>query len=390
MTRRVRSEKKSQEDDVVLQGYVQKRLTKYSIMLWAVLIAVYSTMFVTSFDLYQEGYLNLERNKDRPNLPFAINTNRYADGYTSTSGSGEVTSSHFQVYQGAIGNTSDRYLKFASYMADAALQGLAGYGAGEATQENAKVVVLNQLAINPNLPAPQKTFTVYAAIKWNPSNFAIQEGETYKVEVLGNQTGTSPQFWFDGGIRVNADGYESHYDAVSACFISLGRCRSHLKAKRRFVKGNWMGLVCSIGEFVRPAEEIEPGQEKTGKYLPLDEAILTETLFYVGLGVEFRAEHTGQLICFANDGHTLYWNNRGTIEVTATRLSWPPTSEVYYQGLYLPACDSAIAVYANKGDNVNGPMKCNPTGGGTGWKESDIKGNTASYSSGEPSFLHGA
>jgi hypothetical protein len=86
---------------------------------------------------------------------------------------------------------------------------------------------------------------------------------------------------------------------------------------------------------------------------------------------------------------TLYWNNRGTIEVTATRLSWPPTSEVYYQGLYLPACDSAIAVYANKGNDVSGPMKCNPSGGGTGWSLSDIKGNTASYSSGEPSFLHG-
>ena len=48
------------------------------------------------------------------------------------------------------------------------------------------------------------------------------------------------------------------------------------------------------------------GNEKFGKYLPLNEAVLTETLFYVGLGVEFRAEHTGQLICFANDAHTLY------------------------------------------------------------------------------------
>ena len=62
---------------------------------------------------------------------------------------------------------------------------------------------------------------------------------------------------------------------------------------------------------LQPAEEIKPGNEKFGKYLPLNEAVLTETLFYVGLGVEFRAEHTGQLICFANDAHTLYWNNRG-------------------------------------------------------------------------------
>jgi hypothetical protein len=274
-------------------------------------------------------------------------------------------------------------------MADAAVQGLAGAGAGEAAQEDARVLILNKLALNPNLPRPTKSFTVYAAIKWNPSNFAIQEGESYKIEVLGNQTGNSPQFWYDGGIRVNADGYKSYYDAVSSCFISLGRCRSHLKKKRRMAKGNWMGLVCSIGEFVRPAEEIAPGSEKIGKYLPLDESTLSETLFYVGLGVEFRAEHTGQLICFANDAHTLYWNNRGTIEVTATRMSWPPTSEVYYQGLYLPACDSALVVYANKGNNVNGPIKCNPNGGGTGWKIEDIKSLSASYGSGEPDFLHG-
>jgi hypothetical protein len=356
-------------------------------IIWGILFVMY-IQCVTGYDAFQEGYLNLKRNIDRPNLPFTYISNRYSDGYTSTSGSGEVTSSHFQIYSGAIGNTTDRYQKFASYMADAALQGLGGVGESDAIRENARVRILNQLAINPNLPAPVKTFTVYAAIKWNPSNFAIQEGETYRIDVLGSQTGTSNQFWYDGGIRVNADGYKSYYDAVSNCFISLGRCRSHLKKKRRFAKGNWMGLVCSIGEFVRPAEEIAPGEEKIGKYLPLDEATLTESLFFVGLGVEFRAETTGQLICFANDAHTLYWNNRGTIDVTATRVSWPPKSDIYYQGLYLPACDSALAVYANKGNDINGPMKCNPTGGGTGWKKSDITSQSARYGSGQPDFLN--
>lgn len=389
MTHETTSRARRRQDAFSLtQRRVQKQMTTMSLLVWAGFIALYSTV-VMSFDLFQEGFLNTVRNTDRPNLPFATDTNRYSDGYTSTSGSGELTSSHFQVYSGAIGNTSDRYMKFATYMADAAIQGLAGYGAGEATQENAKVVILNKLAIDPDLPAPQKTFTVYAAIKWNPSNFAIQEGETYRIDVLGNQTGRSDQFWYDGGIRVNADGYESYYDAVSSCFISLGRCRSHLKKKRRLPKGNWMGLVCSIGEFVRPAEEIAPGDEKVGKYLPLDEASLGETLFFVGLGVEFRAEYTGQLICFANDAHTLYWNNRGTIDVTATRVTWPPTSEVYYQGLYLPACDSALVTYANKGNNVDGPIACNPTGGGTGWKTEDIVSQSARYGSGQPDFLMG-
>ena len=336
--------------------------------------------------MISEGFLNSERNVERPNLPFATDTNRYADGFTSTSASGEASSPHFPMYKGAIGDTSDRYSRFASYMQDAAYQGVGGVGAGEATQEDAKVLILNQLAENPDLPAPTKNFTVFAAIKWNPSDFAVQEGETYRIDVIGDQ------YWYDGGIQVDASGYEAYYDAVSACYIGLGRCRSHLKKKRRLPDSNWMSLVCSIGEFVQPANEVEPGKEAGGKYLPLDESTLGETIFHVGTGVEFYAEYTGQLICFANDAHTLYWNNQGTIEVTATRVSWPPTSEVYYQNLYLPACDSALVVYVNKGINDNSdPSKiaCNPTGGGTGWPYENIIADSADYSTGAPDFITG-
>ena len=218
--------------------------------------------------MISEGFLNSERNVERPNLPFATDTNRYADGFTSTSASGEASSPHFPMYKGAIGDTSDRYSRFASYMQDAAYQGVGGVGAGEATQEDAKVLILNQLAENPDLPAPTKNFTVFAAIKWNPSDFAVQEGETYRIDVIGDQ------YWYDGGIQVDASGYEAYYDAVSACYIGLGRCRSHLKKKRRLPDSNWMSLVCSIGEFVQPANEVEPGKEAGGKYLPLDESTL--------------------------------------------------------------------------------------------------------------------
>jgi hypothetical protein len=264
-------------------------------------------------------------------------------------------------------------------MQDAALQGLGGVGAGEATQEDAKVAVLNELADNPDLPAPNKTFTVFAAIKWNPSDMAVQEGETYRIDVVGDQ------YWYDGGMEVDASGYEAYYDAVSSCYVAMGRCRSHLKKKRRLPEANWMVLACAIGEFVIPAEEVTPGKESQGKYLPLDESTLAETIFEVGKGVEFYAEYTGQLICFANDAHSLYWNNQGTLEVTAERTSWPPTSDVYYQGLYLPACDSALVVYANKGVNDNddpNKMECNPNGGGGGWPYDNIIADSANYGSG--------
>ena len=86
----------------------------------------------------------------------------------------------------------------------------------------------------------------------------------------------------------------------------------------------------------------------------------------------FQANNSGELICFANDAHTLYWNNHGDIQVTVTRTSWPPSNETYYQNLYLPSCDSAAVVYGNK-------TKCNPTGGGDGWTEAEIAGTASKY-----------
>lgn len=36
-------------------------------------------------------------------------------------------------------------------------------------------------------PNPNTTFPVYADVHWNPSNFAVQKGQTYRIEVQGEQ-----------------------------------------------------------------------------------------------------------------------------------------------------------------------------------------------------------
>ena len=121
---------------------------------------------------------------------------------------------------------------------------------------------------------------------------------------------------------------------------------------------------------MRPVQELNPGFENETRFVPLDEATLIETLFDVGNNIKFKAKYTGQLICFANDAHNLYWNNAGYINVTVTRVSWPPKppTEETYQNLYLPACDSAIAVYSNNGKIGTNKAKCNSKDMGSGWK----------------------
>jgi hypothetical protein len=351
-----------------------------------ILFIYYLAKIVFSYDAILEGFYNSilpggpGDTRGLPNVPFTTDTNRLSDGTTSAS-IFDATSPPFPLYNGSLANTSNRYEFYAAYTESAAEQGIGVFGASDATKEDAKVKIL-KLKNYLELPPPNKTFPVYAAIKWNPSNFAIQEGEHYRVEVLGSHTGYGSQFWYDGGLRIDAAGYDSYFDATSNCYVALGRCRPHLAKRRRNPSANWMALHCAIGEFVRPLAIVAPGEEQAARYLPLDESRLQETIFSIGYSFQFRANDTGQLICFANDAHALYWNNKGKLDVTVTRVSWPPTNTTYYQALYLEACDSARSIYVSQGNYSK--VECNPNGGGSGWDLADVLNTVTKYSSGMP------
>mmetsp|Transcript_33384 Transcript_33384/g.34010 ORF Transcript_33384/g.34010 Transcript_33384/m.34010 type:complete len:353 (+) Transcript_33384:390-1448(+) len=328
---------------------------------------------------YREGYFNsmdnmpgsLKDSRNLPSLPFSTDTNRYSDGTTSKS-IYSVTSPHFPYYNGSLVNITDRAKYYINYIQSASEQGIGITGDGDAVIEDAKFKITNQ---KKEFPRPNVTFPVYAALKWNPSGFAIQVGEIYRIDVFGEYTGFGSQFWNDGGIRVDANGYDSYYDPISNCHVALGRCRSHLKKRRRLPGANWMALACAVGLFVRPVFTIVPGAEQMARYVPLDEAAVQESVFHVGTSFQFRANNTGELICFANDAHTLYWNNYGFLQVTVTRVSWPPSNETYYQSLYLPSCDSSNVVYSQRS------IPCNSEGGGGGWSEEEINNSGTKYGS---------
>lgn len=357
-----------------------------------VLLLLVSTISVLGDTLYEEGFYDfatqpggIDDPTDNPNTPFSTNTARATDGVTSTSAF-TTSSPRFPYYSGSEGNTTDRYLHFQRYRESAAEQGIALIGAGDEEKEAARLIITSK----PNyrdLPAPNTTFTVHAAIRWNPSDFAIQEGEYYNITVYGSQSGYSDQFWNDGGIRVNAEGYESYFDATSNCYVALGRCRNYLKKRKRVETANWMTLSCAIGSFVRPLTSIQDGEEQNYKWMPLDEAELAYTSFAVGRTIEFRAVYSGSLICFANDAYNLYWNNYGSLQVTVRRVSWPPSNTTVYEPMLLPACDSAQVVYANYGTASTKKVQCNPNGGGSGWTMEDILKTSGEYGSGAPSYI---
>mmetsp|Transcript_11849 Transcript_11849/g.15494 ORF Transcript_11849/g.15494 Transcript_11849/m.15494 type:complete len:276 (-) Transcript_11849:2-829(-) len=224
-----------------------------------------------------------------PNLPFQVDTNRYTDGVSSISVLGS-TSPSFPYYNLSLETDDLPFRREAAYKVEAsrAEQGVTYRGAGDFIREEAVEDLLvdknNRTFSEGFCPAPNTTFTVHANKMWNPSHFAIQDGETYLIEVVGEQ------YWLDDGIKVDADGYPSFYDAFSRCHVAAGKCRAYLKNARRLADANWMKLICSIGNYVTKLQEVT---NELDHYMPLNEEDLIATFFEVGKQTEFTAHQTG-------------------------------------------------------------------------------------------------
>lgn len=298
----------------------------------AALLALFAALatLVRAAEIVREGYAfdrvpgDAHDPRQMPNLPFTTTTQRTGDGRSSYSPYMD-TSPQFPTYEGSVLELSKQRQEHAKRIAAAAArQGIAGYRGSRVEQELALAKAFENGWIDPDI-MPNATFQVFANVTWNPSGFPVQTGEHYVIEVFGEQ------YWADGDIRSTADGYSFHYDVISNCFVAVGRCRSHLYNRRRLPEANWMALTCGIGEFTR---QVTAAIDAYVRYIPLQEELVAATAFAVGQRLEFIAATSGELICFANDAYTLYWNNRGEIDVTVTRTSWPPdNSTLFYQDL---------------------------------------------------------
>jgi hypothetical protein len=157
------------------------------------------------------------------------------------------------------------------------------------------------------------TFVVQAGEKWNPTNVMMVKGGKYHIDVPPRMQLGIEQRWNDTRISVDANGYTSHYDAISKCYVALGQCRSYLRHPRRVPKANWMKLICGIGNYFT---QLRPVAQNLDRFMRLREEEFGPTLFEVGTSLNFTARHTGELVCFANDAEGLYWNNKDNLTVT--------------------------------------------------------------------------
>ena len=106
---------------------------------------------------------------------------------------------------------SKRYLHDINYKKSASEQGVAVYGAGDGEKEIARLSITLQAGYK-QFPKPRKSFEVNSAVKWNPSDFAIETGEKYSITVSST---SHEQKWADGSLQTDANGYSSYFDSLS-------------------------------------------------------------------------------------------------------------------------------------------------------------------------------
>ncbi|MGE4288792.1 MAG: hypothetical protein AB7E36_08895 [Salinivirgaceae bacterium] len=110
-----------------------------------------------------------------------------------------------------------------------------------------------------------------ASRKWNATGVRLHRDREYHIVASGT--------WTDFYIGTDANGFE----------------RNHLRPFKRFKRhpeNSWFALMGSIG--------------KASPY------------FLVGTELLLRPDNEGELFLFANDMPAMYWNNRGSLDITIT------------------------------------------------------------------------
>jgi len=192
----------------------------------------------SAYEVYEDEYANLllpghaGQTAEFPslaNLPYSVDANRLSDGVSSQSPL-TSTSPAFPFHRGDVDTAPEARANLAEAKQRSEVeQGVAFDGAGAYVREQR----VTAISASPG-PAPSSSFIVDASLRWNPSRFAVQAGETYLVDVPGEQR------WVDGFVKVPASGYTAHYDALSQCWVAAGRCRSSLAGQtKRLPDADW-------------------------------------------------------------------------------------------------------------------------------------------------------
>lgn len=122
-----------------------------------------------------------------------------------------------------------------------------------------------------------RSVPVRARCVWNDTNLSFETDGRYRIAASGT--------WVDFFLKHGPAG-----DPSPNFYLRW------FEGLRRVKNANWFALVGALDRDM-------------------------ESAFVIGAGCDYQATSRGQLTCFANDVKGFYWNNRGTVAVTVTRVA---------------------------------------------------------------------
>jgi hypothetical protein len=118
------------------------------------------------------------------------------------------------------------------------------------------------------------TVKICARQPWNDTGIRLEAGKAYRFSATGN--------WDDWFVTCGVEGYSKNY-------------LKPFETLRRVPHAQWFSLIGSC-------------DKDPSSYFDLGYIIAKQ-------GGHYRAKHTGELCCFANDMPGMYWNNHGCVEL---------------------------------------------------------------------------
>jgi hypothetical protein len=159
-------------------------------------------------------------------------------------------------------------------------------------------------------PGESTTLPIFAINPWNATGLYLEAGVTYKFSAEGQ--------WLDRTVACGPGGTTDGNFQPAEVFHVLagifgqaeilfkklsGNKAADFWTTKRHEELNWFSLVGSIANGACEEDEMGP-----------DEAIA------IGAGCEHNPKRSGYLYCYANDAWHFYSNNRGSVQLTVTRV----------------------------------------------------------------------
>lgn len=159
----------------------------------------------------------------------------------------------------------------------------------------------------------RKTVDVFARQKWNATGIFLEKGEKYELTATGQ--------WVDASIKCGPGGTrDGDFNAgelvqmASSAWGSLenlfkkitGNDETDLVLTKRDEDLDWFALIGVIANGL--------GTTDSGNAAP-------HHVFLIGEGTKTRIAESGYLYAYANDAWQMYFNNRGSVQLTVKRTS---------------------------------------------------------------------